>query len=212
MAVINQDGINSLVKAINNANTNFSNTMKSGASDFSTTTASIWESANAVKFARNFKTDLDNIASSYKKTVDSIYSVLNTNVTNHNKRNGGSVSVPGLDYTIPDTSSLTTNIKAKFANGDEGIKEGADISSVKTKYNTAMAKISEALNDAVTAAANSKAFGDDEISYFRNAYAKVKRAFDSANEQEGTALTNFLNAEKEADTNLASTNKSNLGN
>ena len=211
MAVINQGGVKALVSKINDANNNFSTKMKQGADNFANATKVVWESNNAVKFAGNLKSDLDNIAESYKKTVDAIYSTLTTNVSNHNKRNGGSVSVPSLSYKTPDTSGLTSGIKDKFPDGDEGIKEGKDVTTVQKEYTTAMNSISSTLNDAVSAAASSKAFGPEEIAHFKTAYNKVKTAFDNAKQEEGKALSEYLAKEQSADKKLAQQNKENLG-
>lgn len=211
MATINQDGITRLMKAINDANTSFSNSMKTGTTNFANTTAAIWESNNAVKFASNLKTDLDNIADSYKKAVKSIYDVLTTNVSNHNKRNDGNVSVISLDYSVPDTSSLSSKIKNKFGDGSEGIKEGSDISSIQSDYTKAMQAIKVALSDAVTATAKSEAFGAEEINSFKMAYQKIKTSFEKIEQEEANSLRTFLQKEKDSDAKLASTNKSNLG-
>lgn len=211
MATINQDGVTRLMNAINNANATFANSMKNGTTNFANATAAIWESNNAVKFASNLKTDLDNIADSYKKSVQGIYDVLTTNVSNHNKRNDGSVSVSSLDYSAPDTSALSSKIKNKFGDGSEGVKEGSDISSVQADYTKAMETIKESLDDAVNATAKSEAFGTDEINTFKTAYQKIKTSFEKIEQEEANSLRTFLEKEKEADTKLASTNKSNLG-
>ena len=211
MALINQDGIIRLMHAINNANATFASSMKNGTTNFADATAAIWESNNAKKFAVTLKSNLDSISNSYKESILKIYNHLELNTSNHNKRNDGDVSVPSLDYEVPDTSALTSKIKNKFSDGSEGVVEGSDLVGLQVNYTNAMNAIKEALDDAVNATAKSEAFDPEEIESFKLAYQKIKTSFENIEQEQANDLSEFLNNENQVDIKLTSTNKSNFG-
>lgn len=212
MAIINQDNLNSLMKHINSANSEFTSGMEGACKNFAEKTSEIWESEKAVKFASNLKAALDGVVKQYVDAINSTYNTLTTNVQNHNKKNDGSVKTAALELKSANVSAITEKIKSKFSNGDEGLKEGHKAEEVLTYYKTAADKIKEAMSSAQSSISQSKAFGDEEMASLS---ATVKKVFDNWKETEEKLYTELKSALQTVDTDessMASTNKSNWGN
>lgn len=212
MAIINQENLNSLMKHINNANSEFTTGMESATKNFAEKTAEIWESEKAVKFASNLKTALDSVVKQYVDAINATYSTLATNVSNHNKKNDGNVRTAALELRTANVSVITEKIKSKFTNGDEGLIEGHKAEEVLTYYKSSTDKIREAMSNAEGSISKSRAFGEEEMASLS---ATLKKLFNNWKETEEKLYSELKTALQTVDTDessMASTNKSNWGN
>lgn len=209
MAIINQEGVNNVVSSMNTCNNEFTSTVSTGVSNFTDELSNIWASNNATKFASNFQTDLTNLVDSYVKNTQGMYDTLSTNVSNHNSRNDGSVSVNTLELTSPDVSCLTTKIKNQAADGSEGIAAGTDIAGTVAQFSSLVQKIIEEANTLVANLRNSSAFDEEEINAMAAKQETINKAFEEAAKNEESSLKTYMENEKELDAKLLQTNKDN---
>lgn len=170
MPTVNQDGLNNLMNIANNNAQSLSDALANGSKNMCDAIGSVWASPQAVNFAADYQTKMNNVYNNLRENMTAFQSNINTNTQRYNQQSQTSLTVPTVSYSDPTID--VSGIHTQLGDGSVGIIEGADASVV-----TALTNEINSMNAAITTAKNgigaSGAFDADEAEAASRMYSKV---------------------------------------
>ena len=194
MAQLSQENLNAMVKSMNDAITNYENSVKTGEEDFKNQFNEIWVSNRSDSLVSEISTCVTEMAGDIGKYLANLNDRLKTADKNFNLVEDENMTYSG--FSCPTLAmDIKLNASLPGTGNKRGVMRGTSLTDLQKPMTTLQGEINDSLMDIKNAAETADAFSEVEVSALVNGIEKVRSKFESSLEELADSLQSRLEGE-----------------